>query len=82
MLPPPIAGLPSGAAITPPNGIACSIATLAFLMITNSVHANWDSWTERVSSIIGVPTVVGPSGWPSRRGRLSRPGSAGTRATG
>jgi branched-chain amino acid transport system permease protein len=42
------------------SGIAASIATFAFLMIVNSVYSNWDSVTGGTSSIIGIPTVVGP----------------------
>ncbi|WP_339947213.1 branched-chain amino acid ABC transporter permease [uncultured Albimonas sp.] len=57
---PAFVGLLLGGAITRLGGIACSIATFAVLMITNSVYANWDSWTAGVSSIIGIPTVVGP----------------------
>ncbi|SFH75283.1 branched-chain amino acid ABC transporter permease [Albimonas pacifica] len=57
---PAIVGLALGGAITRLGGIACSIATFAFLMITNSVYANWDSVTAGVSSIIGIPTLVGP----------------------
>ena len=42
------------------SGTAASIATFAFLIIVNSVYSNWDSVTAGVSSIIGIPTVVGP----------------------
>ena len=49
-----------GAAIMRLSGIAASIATFAFLMIVNSVYSNWDSVTAGTSSIIGIPTVVGP----------------------
>ncbi|WP_428490167.1 branched-chain amino acid ABC transporter permease [Rhodopila sp.] len=49
-----------GAAIMRLSGIAASIATFAFLMIINSVYSNWDSVTAGTSSIIGIPTVVGP----------------------
>ncbi len=42
------------------NGIAASIATFAFLIIVNNVYSNWDSATAGVSSIIGIPAVVGP----------------------
>jgi branched-chain amino acid transport system permease protein len=49
-----------GAAIMRLSGIAASIATFAFLMIVNSVYSNWDSVTGGTSSIIGIPTVVGP----------------------
>lgn len=49
-----------GGAIMRLAGIALSIATFAFLMIVSSVYSNWDSVTAGVSSIIGIPTVVGP----------------------
>ena len=49
-----------GFAIMRLSGIASSIATFAFLMIVNSVYSNWDSVTGGTSSIIGIPTVVGP----------------------
>lgn len=49
-----------GAAIMRLSGIAASIATFAFLMIVNSVYSNWESVTGGTSSIIGIPTVVGP----------------------
>ena len=49
-----------GAAIMRLSGIAASIATFAFLMIVNSVYSNWDSVTAGTSSIIGIPSVVGP----------------------
>lgn len=49
-----------GAAIMRLTGIACSIATFAFLIIVNSVYSNWDSVTGGVSSITGIPSVVGP----------------------
>lgn len=49
-----------GAAIMRLSGIAASIATFAFLMIVNSVYSNWESVTAGTSSIIGIPTVVGP----------------------
>ncbi len=49
-----------GAAIMRLSGTAASIATFAFLIIVNSVYSNWDSVTAGVSSIIGIPTVVGP----------------------
>jgi branched-chain amino acid transport system permease protein len=42
------------------SATAASIATFAFLIIVNSVYSNWDSVTAGVSSIIGIPTVVGP----------------------
>ena len=49
-----------GLAILRLNGIAASIATFAFLIIVNSVYSNWDSVTAGVSSLVGIPTVVGP----------------------
>lgn len=49
-----------GLAILRLNGIAASIATFAFLIIVNSVYSNWDSVTAGVSSLIGIPTEVGP----------------------
>lgn len=52
-----------GMAITRLSGIAASIATFAFLVIVNSVYANWDSVTAGTSSMVGIPAVVGP--WTS-----------------
>jgi branched-chain amino acid transport system permease protein len=49
-----------GLAIMRLSGTAASIATFAFLIIVNSVYSNWDSVTAGVSSIVGIPTVVGP----------------------
>lgn len=49
-----------GAMIMRLSGIAVSIATFAFLAIVNSVYSHWDSVTAGTSSIIGIPTVVGP----------------------
>lgn len=49
-----------GLAILRLNGIAASIATFAFLIIVNSIYSNWDSVTAGVSSLIGIPTEVGP----------------------
>ncbi|EWY37759.1 hypothetical protein N825_09265 [Skermanella stibiiresistens SB22] len=57
---PALVALILGAAIMRLSGTACSIATFAFLVIVNSVYSNWDSVTAGVSSIIGIPTVVGP----------------------
>lgn len=57
---PAVVALLFGLAIMRLNGIAASIATFAFLIIVNSVFANWDTVTAGVSSIIGIPTVVGP----------------------
>jgi branched-chain amino acid transport system permease protein len=51
-----------GLAIMRLNGIAASIATFAFLIIVNSVYSNWDSVTAGVSSLVGIPTAVGPWG--------------------
>ncbi|RBP14001.1 amino acid/amide ABC transporter membrane protein 2 (HAAT family) [Roseiarcus fermentans] len=52
-----------GMAITRLSGIAASIATFAFLVIVNSVYANWDTVTAGTSSMVGIPAVVGP--WTS-----------------
>lgn len=60
MLLPAAVALLLGAAIMRLSGTAASIATFAFLIIVNSVYSNWDSVTAGVSSIIGIPTVVGP----------------------
>lgn len=49
-----------GLAIMRLAGTAASIATFAFLVIVNNVYSNWDSVTAGVSSIIGIPTEVGP----------------------
>ena len=49
-----------GAAIMRLNGLAASIATFAFLAIVYSVYSNWESVTGGTSSVIGIPTVVGP----------------------
>lgn len=49
-----------GAAIMRLNGLAASIATFAFLAIVNSVYSNWDTVTGGTSSLIGIPTAVGP----------------------
>jgi branched-chain amino acid transport system permease protein len=49
-----------GSAIMRLSGIAGSIATFAFLAIVNSVYANWETVTAGGSSLIGMPTVVGP----------------------
>ena len=57
---PALVALLFGFAIMRLYGIAASIATFAFLIIVNSVYSNWDSVTAGVSSIIGIPTVVGP----------------------
>ncbi len=59
LLPAAVAAL-FGLAIMRLAGTAASIATFAFLIIVNSVYSNWDSVTAGVSSIIGIPTVVGP----------------------
>ncbi len=55
-----IVALLLGVAIMRLSGIAASIATFAFLMIVNSVYSNWESVTAGTSSIIGIPSVVGP----------------------
>jgi branched-chain amino acid transport system permease protein len=57
---PAIVAFGLGLAIMRLSGTAASIATFAFLIIVNSVYANWDSVTAGVSSIVGIPTVVGP----------------------
>lgn len=57
---PAIVALLLGFAIMRLSGTAASIATFAFLIIVNSVYSNWDSVTAGVSSIVGIPTVVGP----------------------
>ena len=49
-----------GIVITRLSGIAASIATFAFLVVVNSIYANWDSVTAGTSSMVGVPTIVGP----------------------
>lgn len=60
MLLPTLIALLLGLAIMRLSGTAASIATFAFLIIVNSVYSNWDSLTAGVSSIVGIPTVVGP----------------------
>jgi branched-chain amino acid transport system permease protein len=57
---PAVVALLFGAAIMRLTGAAAAIATFAFLMIVNSVYSNWASVTAGVSSIIGIPTTVGP----------------------
>jgi len=57
---PAIVALLFGLAIMRLAGTTASIATFAFLIIVNSVYSNWDSVTAGVSSIIGIPTTVGP----------------------
>ncbi|TNC10307.1 branched-chain amino acid ABC transporter permease [Methylobacterium terricola] len=57
---PAIVAFGLGLAIMRLSGTAASIATFAFLIIVNSVYANWDSVTAGVSSIVGIPTLVGP----------------------
>jgi branched-chain amino acid transport system permease protein len=49
-----------GIAIMRLSGLAASIATFAFLAIVFSVYSNWESVTGGTSSVIGIPTVVGP----------------------
>ena len=58
LLPTAVAAL-LGVAIMRLSGVGCTIATFAFLMIVNSVYSNWDSVTAGVSSITGIPAVVG-----------------------
>lgn len=60
MLLPALVALLLGLAIMRLSGTAAPIATFAFLIIVNSVYSNWDSLTAGVSSIVGIPTVVGP----------------------
>jgi branched-chain amino acid transport system permease protein len=54
------AALAFGIVITRLSGIAASIATFAFLVVVNSIYANWDSVTAGTSSMVGIPTIVGP----------------------
>ena len=49
-----------GTAIMRLSGIAASIATFAFLIVVNSIYANWDNVTAGTSSMVGIPTLVGP----------------------
>jgi len=42
------------------SGIAASISTFAFLVVINSITANWDTVTGGTSSVVNIPTVVGP----------------------
>jgi branched-chain amino acid transport system permease protein len=49
-----------GTAIMRLSGIAASIATFAFLVVVNSIYANWDNVTAGTSSMVGIPTLVGP----------------------
>jgi branched-chain amino acid transport system permease protein len=53
-------GLVLGLIIMRLSGIGASIATFAFLAIVNSVYSNWDSVTAGTSSVVGIPTEVGP----------------------
>ena len=55
-----LVALALGAAIMRLNGLAASIATFAFLAIVNSVYSNWETVTGGTSSLIGIPTTVGP----------------------
>jgi branched-chain amino acid transport system permease protein len=57
-----IVALLFGLAIMRLNGIAASIATFAFLVVVNSIYANWDNVTAGTSSLVNIPTVVGPWG--------------------
>ncbi len=49
-----------GAALMRLTGLAAAIATFAFMSIVNSVYSNWDTVTGGTSSVVGIPTVVGP----------------------
>lgn len=42
-------------------GIAAGIATLAFLLVTETVIANWDAMTRGTSSLVGIPVDLKPS---------------------
>ena len=57
-----IVALIFGIAILRLSGLAASIATFAFLALVYNVCANWDSVTGGTSSLVGIPTVIGP-GW-------------------
>ena len=60
LLLPAVVAFVLGLALMRLAGVAASIATFAFLIIVNSVYSNWDSVTAGVSSIVGIPAVVGP----------------------
>ena len=60
LLLPAAVALAVGIAIMRLSGTAASIATFAFLMVVNSLYSHWDSVTAGVSSIVGIPTEVGP----------------------
>jgi branched-chain amino acid transport system permease protein len=49
-----------GAAILRLSGLAASIATFAFLMLLYNVCSNWDSVTGGHTSLVGIPTLIGP----------------------
>jgi branched-chain amino acid transport system permease protein len=51
-----------GVAILRLSGLAASIATFAFLALVYNVCANWDAVTGGTSSLVGIPTPIGP-GW-------------------
>jgi branched-chain amino acid transport system permease protein len=53
------AALIFGGAILRLAGISYGIATFAFLIMVNSVYSNWESVTGGLSSITGIPSVVG-----------------------
>ncbi len=55
-----IVALLFGLAVMRLSGIAASIATFAFLVVVNNIYANWNSVTGGTSSIVGIPTYVGP----------------------
>lgn len=52
--------LVSGAAILRLSGIAASIATFAFLAMTNTIWSNWTAITAGTSSVVGLDRYVGP----------------------
>jgi branched-chain amino acid transport system permease protein len=49
-----------GAAILRLSGLAASIATFAFLALIYNIFNNWDSVTGAMTSLVGIPTVIGP----------------------
>jgi branched-chain amino acid transport system permease protein len=57
-----VVALVFGAPILRLSGLAASIATFAFLAFIYNVCANWDSVTGAMTSLVGIPTVIGP-GW-------------------
>jgi branched-chain amino acid transport system permease protein len=42
------------------SGLAASIATFAFLMFLYNICSNWSSVTGGPTTLVGIPTVVGP----------------------